>query len=297
MYKIFLFFSLFFFLNLNAQEFKCKAQVNAESINNSNKQIFKSLERAIEEFVNKNKWTEKKFQNHEKIKCDIVINVKSYNAGKFTAELYFRSYRPTYNATYQTLLTNLIDKNFKFKYQEFQRLDFNIEMFENNLVSSLAFYIYIALGHDFDSFKLNAGKDFYEKAEIIQSNAEQSNIAGWEKGSRKNSKGNMIDLLLNERNQYYHRAVYTYNRWGLDMMTKNPQTGKNNFITAINFIDKLKKENPESDYLIKIFFDAKADEIVQIFSEGPTVNTGFVLSKLRDLAPNYNFKWDKIQDQ
>lgn len=291
----FLSFTLFFNLT-HAQEFKANVKVEAASVRGSNKQVFKTLEKAIEEFVNKTRWTDKRFENHEKIKVDILLNVKSYdlNKNQINAELYFRSYRPVYKSDYETLLLNLIDKDFTFKYREFEKLDFNLELFESNLTSTLAFYAYVALGHDFDSFKENGGKPFYEKAEVIQNNAEQNNIDGWAKDNKKNSKGDLIALLLNNDSYFYHKAVYTYHRWGLDMMAERLALGKNNIITAINYLQKLKQQNPNADYLIKIFFDAKADEIVQIFSAGPQVNTVFVVNKLKNLAPNYDYKWDEI---
>ncbi len=281
---------------VRAQEFKADVTVNATAVRGSNKQVFKTLEKAIEEFINKRRWTDKQFQNHEKIKLDILLNIKSYDINKndITAELYFRSYRPVFNSDYETLLLNLVDKDFKFTYREFEKLDFNLELYDNNLVSTLAFYLYVALGHDFDSFKLDAGRPFYEKAEIIQTNADQNGVSGWAKDNKHNSKGDLIEQLLSGNSKFYHKAIYTYHRWGLDMMADKLSLGKNNIITAINYLQKFKDENHNADYLLKIFFDTKSDEIVQIFTAGPPVNIRFVVNKLRNLAPNYDYKWDEI---
>ncbi len=291
---VFILFLLYY--PLQAQEFKANVTINAASVHGSNKQVFKTLEKAIEEFINKRRWTDKQFQNHEKIKLDILLNIKDYkiNTNEITAELYFRSYRPVYKSDYETVLLNLVDKDFKFTYREFEKLDFNLELYDNNLVSTLAFYLYVALGHDFDSFKENAGKPFYEKAEIIQTNADQNGVSGWSRDNKHNSKGDLIEQLLNGNSKFYHKAIYTYHRWGLDMMADKLALGKNNIITAINYLQKLKDENHNADYLLKIFFDTKADEIVQIFTAGPPVNTAFVVNKLRSLAPNYDYKWDEI---
>jgi len=288
---------LLFGTQLHAQEFKCKVTVNAASIQGSNKQMFKTLQRAVEEFVNKNRWTDKRFKEHEKIQCDLILNIKEYNQkkGAIKAELYFRSYRPVFKSDYQTLLLNLVDKNFEFTYREFEKLDFNLELFENNLTSTIAFYLYVALGEDFNSFKENAGIDFLKKAEVIQNSAEQSGVKGWNRDNKNNSKGDLIVLLLDDQSKFFQKAIYTYHRWGLDMMAEKTGLGKNNIITALNYISKLKQENKNSDYLIKIFFDAKSDEIVQIFTAGPPVNVNYVVTKLRQLAPNYDFKWDEIQ--
>jgi len=279
------------------QEFKCNVSIDATSVRGSNKQVFKTLERAIADFVNNNSWTDQQFKEHEKIKCDILLNVKDYDLqnNRLNTEIYFRSYRPVYNSDYETLVLNLVDKDFKFEYREFEKLDFNIDFYESNLTSTIAFYLYVALGHDYDSFKENAGKEFYEQAELIQTNAEQNSAdSGWKRENKNNSKGDLIEQLLNPESEYYHKAVYAYHRWGLDVMADKLSMGKNNIITAINYLAKLKQANKDADYLIKVFFDAKSDEIVQIFTEGPAVNTSFVLNKLRNLAPNYDFKWDEI---
>jgi len=282
-----------------AQEFKANITVNAAAVSGSNKQIFKTLENSLKDFVNRNRWTDKQFQDHEKIKVDIIINVKEYNINKnsINAELYFRSYRPVFNSDYETLLLNLVEKNFAFTYREFEKIDFNLELFDSNLSSTIAFYLYVALGYDFDSFKEYGGKDFFETAEIIQNNAEQNNIKGWEKENKNNTKGDLIEQLLNENSKFYHKSIYTYHRWGLDIMSDRLPLGKNNIITAIGYLEKFKAENKDADYLIKIFFDAKADEIVQIFSAGPPVNTNYVINKLEDLAPNYDFKWKEIKNK
>ena len=297
MQKFLYIFIIIFSLQLQAQEFKANVSINAAGVRGSNKHVFKTLEHALETFVNNTRWTDKRFKDHEKIKVDLMLNVKNYDikTNEITAELYFRSYRPVYHSDYETLLLNLIEKDFVFKYREFEKLDFNLELFESNLTSTIAFYLYVALGHDFDSFKENAGKDFFEKAAIIQNNAEQNSIKGWSKDHKNNSKGDLIELLLDNNSYFYHKTIFTYHRWGLDLMADKLVTGKNNIISAINYLTKLKQNNPNADYLIRIFFDAKADEIVQIFTSGPPVNTRFVVSKLRNLAPYYDHKWDEIE--
>ena len=283
-------------LRIQAQEFKFNVTIDATSIRGSNKQVFKTLEKAMEEFINKNRWTDKRFQNYEKIKGDIILNVKKYDNkdNQITAELYFRSYRPVFNSDYETLLINLVDKNFVFTYREFEKLDFNLELYDGNLTSTLAFYLYVALGYDFNSFKEGAGKPFFEKANVIQTNAEQNGVKGWAKENKNNSKGDLIEELLNEESVFYHKAIYTYHRWGLDEMSEHPKRGKSNIIAAINYLNRFNQDNKNGNFLTKIFFDTKADEIVQIFTSGPPTNTNFVILKLRGLAPNYDFKWDEI---
>ncbi len=286
-----------FSLGSYAQEFKCNVQVDASAVRGTNKQIFKTLEKSLENLINSKKWTDNRFKNNEKIKCDLILNIKSFDAKKnsIEAELYFRSYRPVYHSDYQTLLLNLIDKKLIFNYKEFENLDFNPDFIDKNLTANIAYYLYIALGHDFDSFKENGGKKYYYLAENIQKSAAQNNMPGWQAKNKGMGKGDLVEALVDPQNNYYHRAVYTYHRWGLDKMADNPKLGKSNIITALNYLSKLKDNNEQSSYLIKIFFDAKADEIMQIFIEGPPVNLNYIVNKLNSLAPQYSQKWEQIK--
>jgi len=299
MYKyLFLLFMLTTSLSYS-QEFKCKVTVDASAVRGTNKQLFKTLKKSLEDLINSNKWSEQHFKDHEKIKCDLILNIKSFDPKKnsIESELYFRSYRPVYNSDYETILLNLIDKKFIFNYKEFENLSFNPDFIDNNLTASIAYYLYVALGHDFDSFKENGGKEFYYKAENIQKSAAQNNMPGWDARNKGAGKGDLIESLVDPQNKYYHRAIYTYHRWGLDKMADHPKLGKSNIITAINYLSKLKEENENASYLIKIFFDAKADEINQIFMEGPPVNITYIVNKLNNLAPQYSQKWEQIKEK
>ncbi len=297
MYKYF-FLILFFYIQTSfTQEFRCKVTIDASAVRTTNKQMFKTLKQSIEELINSQKWTDNNFRNNEKIKCDLIIKVKSYDLKKNTieSELYFRSYRPVYHSDYETLLLNLVDKNFVFKYKQFESLSFNQDFINNNLTATIAYYLYVCLGHDFDSFKENGGKEYYNIAEKIQKSAAQNNMNGWQADNKGAGKGDLIEALTDPQNNYYHRSIYTYHRWGLDKMADNPKLAKANITSALNYLSKLKNESKNSPYLIKIFFDAKAEEITQIFSEGPEVNINYIVNKLQSLAPQYRQKWDEIK--
>ncbi len=297
MYKYLVLILFFIFQIPYAQEFKCKVTIDASAVRGSNKQMFKTLEQSVKELINSQKWTDHTFKSHEKIKCDLIINVKSYDPKRNSveSELYFRSYRPVYHSDYETLLLNLVDKNFVFKYKQFENLSFNPDFIDNNLTATIAYYLYIALGHDFDSFKENGGKEYYNIAEKIQKSAAQNNMNGWQARNKGTGKGDLIEALTDPQNNYYHRSIYTYHRWGLDKMADNPKLAKANITSALNYLSKLKNASENSDYLIKIFFDAKADEIAQIFSEGPEVNINYIVNKLESLAPQYSQKWEEIK--
>jgi len=182
MYKYLVFLLLIFPSLLFSQEYKCKVNVDASNVRGSNKQIFKTLEQSLEDLINSKKWTNQHFKEHEKIKCDLILNIKSFDPKKnsIDSELYFRTYRPVYKSGYETLVLNLIDKNFTFNYKEFENLDFNPDFIDNNLTATIAYYLYIGLGHDFDSFKENGGKPYFFIAENIQKSAAQNTITRWQ---------------------------------------------------------------------------------------------------------------------
>jgi hypothetical protein len=297
MYKLFLFFSILFSSFGYSQEFKCHVTVDASGIRGTNKQVFKTLEKSLENLINTTQWTDLNLSDKEKIKGDLILNIKSFDPKKnsFESELFFRIYRPVYMSEYQTLILNLIDKKFDFNYKEFQNLDFNPDFIDNNLTAGVAFFAYIGLGHYFDTFKEKEGIKYFQLAENIQKSADQNNMRGWEAKNKGIGKGDLIEALVDPQNSYYHRALYTYHRWGLDKMADNPKMGKSNILTAINYLSKLKQNNENASYLIKIFFDAKADEITQIFIEGPPVNINYIVNKLNNLAPQYSQKWDEIK--
>ncbi len=297
MHKFILVLIFFSFQTVFSQEFNCNVTVDASAVRGSNKQMFKTLEQSIENLINSHKWTDRRFAPHEKIKCDLILNIKSFDPKRnnIESELYFRSYRPVYHSDYETLLLNLIEQDFKFTYKEFENIDFNPDFIDNNLTATIAYYLYVALGHDLDSFKENGGNIYFNKAEEIQKSAAQNNMQGWQAKNKGSGKGDLIEALVNPRNQYYHRSIYTYHRWGLDKMADNPKLGKSNIISALNYLSKLKTSSENSSLLIKIFFDAKAEEITQIFMEGPEVNINFVVNKLQSLAPQYSQKWDEIK--
>ena len=292
-------FILFFFFHYvaQAQEFRCKVNIDASAVRGSNKQIFNTLQQSLQDFFNSQQWSDLNLKNHQKIKCDLILNIKSYDPKKnlIESELYFRTYRPVYMSDYETLILNLIEKDFSFKYKEFESLSFNPDFIDNNLTATMAFYAYVGLGHYMDTFKEEAGLPYFHLAENIQKSADQNNMKGWQAQNKGTGKGDLIEALVDPQNKYYHRALYTYHRWGLDKMAENIKLGKSNIITAINYLSKLKQENDKASYLIKIFFDAKADEITQIFMEGPPVNINYIVNKLNNLAPQFSKKWEEIK--
>ncbi len=279
---------------INAQEFNATVSVNADQTGNQNLQVFKTLERAVTEFINNTKWTEVNYRTEERINCSFFINVNSFNNDNFSATLQVQASRPVYGSSYETTILNINDKQFNFNYLEFQPLNFNINNFESNLISVVAFYLYTILGVDADTFELNSGTDYHEIAKNIVGSAQGSNSLGWNLQDGPQTRFRFNDDLLSGTYDGYRSAMYTFHREGLDIMNTSAKEGKKAIIEALNQLESLHKVRPNS-YVMRIFFDAKADEVTRILSGGPSVDIAQVMPLLGRIAPTYSDNWADIK--
>ena len=298
LYMFRIFFLLFFlFQNNFSQEINCKVIVNSNQINQTNKSIFSNFEKSASSFINSNKWSNNNFSSHEKINLNVLITIVSYSNNSFNANFEFQSLRPVFNSTYQTPLFNFIDKNVEFKYEEFETL-FSVEnQFQSDLVSLLSFYMNIILGIDNDSFVLNSGSIFYEKAQQILNLANQSgNSSNWQSSSSggRINKFWLIENLNSSNSKEFREMLYSYHSNGLDMMFDNKLLSKKNISSAIVSLDRMNRRVPNS-LLLKIFFETKSDEIMDIFSSGPEFDSTNLYNQLNRLAPFFSNKWSNIR--
>ncbi|GAA3625554.1 DUF4835 family protein [Flavivirga jejuensis] len=277
-----------------SQELNCKIVVNAQQTGNENFPIFKTLEKQLNEFVNNTKWTDKTFKTQERIDCNMIINVTSYSGEAFQASIQVQSSRPIFGSSFSTPIYNLNDKDFSFRYLEFQNLIFNPTQFESNLVSVLSFHVYMVLALDADSFSKKGGDDYYKQAQTIANYSQQGNFKGWKLEDGLQSRFALIDNVLSQTFKEYRDVLYVYHREGLDMMSENVKTGKEKVGASLMLFKTMNSRRPNS-FLLRTFFDAKADEIEQIFSGGPNVNVASVKETLQKVAPMHNSKWQKIK--
>ncbi len=279
---------------LQAQEFNATVVVNAEQTGNQNLQVFKTLERAVREFINNNKWTELDYRTEERINCSFFITVNSFSNNSFSATLQVQASRPVYGSNYETTLLNINDKQFNFQYLEFQPLNFNLNSFESNLISVIGFYLYTILGVEADSLELNGGTSYFETAKNIVGNAQGSNSLGWNLQDGPQTRFRLNDDLLSGTYDGYREAMYEYHRKGLDVMGNDLKEGKQSVIKAMKQLEGMHKTRPNS-YLMRVFFDAKADEMTRILSGGPSVNIAEIISILGRIAPTYSKNWSEIK--
>ena len=277
-----------------AQELNCSVVVNANQTGDESLPIFKTLEKQLNEFVNNTKWTNKTFGNQERIECNMVISVTEYVNNLFRATIQVQSSRPVFGSSYSTPLYNYNDKDFTFQYLEYQNLIFNPDQFESNLVSVLAFHIYMMFGLDADSFSQNGGAIHYDQAQKIVNYSQQENFKGWKIEDGLQTRYVLIDNVLSPTFKEFRSVMYSYHRKGLDIMSDNPKLAKEHISEAINEFKAMNNRRPNS-FLLRIFFDAKSDEIEQIYSSGPSVNIVNTLETLNKIAPTYSSNWRNIK--
>lgn len=277
-----------------AQELNCTVTVNSEQVSQTNQQVFRTLERALTDFVNKTRWTNRVYKENERINCRMFITVSKFEPGRFAATLQIQSSRPVYNTSYETAVFNYQDNNFNFEYVEFQPLAFNENVFNSNLVGVIAYYAYLMLGLDADTFQLEGGTEYYKKAQGIVTQAQGSNYGGWGQSANNNrSRFQLVDDLLSNTFREYRIAMYNYHRKGLDVLADNNSTGKQIIAGSLRLFETLNQRRPNA-FLIQTFFDAKAEEIQNIFSDGPKVDIVQLKETLNRVAPSYASTWSQI---
>ncbi len=290
-----IFFIAFLFISQAfSQELNCSVVVNAQQTGNENVQVFKTLERQLNEFINNTQWTNKNYKAQERIDCSMNIIITDYNSDNFQATIQVQSSRPVFNSSYSTPVYNFNDKNFNFSYLEFQNLLYNPNQYESNLISVLTFHVFMILGLDADTFALNGGDPYYQQAQIISNYSQQGTAyKGWKLEDGQQTRFVLIDNILSQTYKEYRSVLYNYHMNGLDVMSDNPKDGKEKIASAITDLNTMNQRRPNS-FLLRVFFDAKGDEIADIFSGGPSVNVTSVIDVLNRIAPTYASKWRNI---
>jgi len=292
---VFLFSFVFFTISTNSQELNCLVNINYEQISGSNLQVFKTLETALTEFINQTKWTNRVVQTEERVDCAMNIIITSRKDNTFTSSIQIQSTRPVYGSSYQTPILNLRDSDFTFKYNEFDPLLFNKNSFDSNLISTIVFYVYTILGVDADTFSKYGGQAELEEAQNVMLQAQQSNLASWQNVVGKQNRFLLIDNLLAPKLKVYRDVLYDYHIKGLDNFATNKEFAKQTIEDSVLKVENIYNKTV-GNYLIRLFFDAKADEIVNIYADGPrTRNAINLVESLKKISPNNNSKWRNIE--
>lgn len=288
--------SLFFGLIVTGQnqELNCNLVVESKLTGNENVQVFKTLERQLSEFVNNTKWTQKNYAPEERIECSMVIIINTYSGDQFSGSIQVSASRPVFNSTYSTPIYNFNDTDFNFRYVEFQNLNYSDEQFQSNLISVLTFHIYMILGLDADTFEPNGGDPYFQQARTIVGYSQQNNASGWEPprgGSRTRSA--LIDNVLSPTYKEFRSVMYDYHRRGLDVMSTDVKSGKEAIAETLMQFEIMNRRRPNS-FVLRVFFDAKSEEIEDIFTGGPSVDIVDMVETLQKVAPMHSAKWRNI---
>lgn len=297
MKKSFCLLCLFFLIaRLNAQDFNCRVQVNHTQVQNTSTQVFRNLETSINEFINTRKWKSHDVAINERLDLNIIINISRFTLPDlFNATIQIQAGRPVYGSGYNSQLFNHEDNDFTFTYVNFQPMDFNEQSFTSNLTSVLGFYAHYILGLEADALSLEGGSSHFDKANNILVAAQSSGAVGWQSSDGRNNRNRfwMIENVLNDRFKPFRKAMYLYHRKGLDIMYKDLESGRNEITNALKEMQKVSRLVPNSA-LMRIFFNAKADEIVGVYSKALTTDKNKVIEILKDIDPASGTKWDKI---
>lgn len=249
-----------------AQELNCKVTINSDQIQGTNKSVFEALQKAVTEFMNERQWTDYEYQVSERIECSLYIVVKTYSSNTFSAELQIQANRPIYNSSYKSPIFSFTDKNFNFNYTEGDPLNFDATSFGKNLTEVLAYYAYIIIGTDCDSFSKLGGTPFYRKAEQIVNQAQSTNESGWKAFEDNKNRYALINNILDEVVTPYREYFYTYHRLGLDEMSLSADKSRTRIVEGLPILKTVYKSRP-SVIIINEFVETKMDEIINIYSK------------------------------
>lgn len=282
--------------NMSAQELNCKVVVSAEQIVESNAQLFKTMETSISEFMNQTKWTSKTYAQNEKIECSVLLTLtaKQGNDG-FTGSIQVQSSRPVYNSIYQTPVLNYKDDDLTFSYIEFQSLQFDVNSYQSDLISTLSYFAYLIIGLDADTFALNGGEEYYLNCQKIVDQVDNPNSKkAWKSNTNKFNRYHFVNKLLSPSFKTYRTSLYNYHLNGLDKMSENTKLAKESVKQSLLDLNSV-SQIVMGTQIIRTFMDAKSDEIVDIFTGGDTMDTKDLVSALNKMAPTLATKWEKIK--
>ena len=284
---------------LAAQELQAKITINHAQISGTEKSVFDNLQQTLEQFVNDRQWTHLQFQKNERIVCNFNLQVTKYDKdqGIFTCKATIQANRPVYNSAYTSTLYNNVDENFTFKFAEFDQLEFNEEQIDNQLTALFAYYAYLLIGLDLDSFSPKGGEDVLQRCMNLTNNAQNLDYPGWKAFDNDRNRFAIINDYLDGSMEPFRQLQYDYYRKGLDEMANNVERGRTEITTALETGLKKAKENRPLSMLPQIWTDYKKDELANIYKgKGTQKEKETVFEILTSINPSQNKYWDQIKE-
>ena len=284
---------------LVAQELQAKITINHAQISGTEKSVFDNLQQTLEQFVNDRQWTHLQFQKNERIVCNFNLQVTKYDKdqGIFTCKATIQANRPVYNSAYTSTLYNNVDENFTFQFAEFDQLEFNEEQIDNQLTALFAYYAYLLIGLDLDSFSPKGGEDVLQRCMNLTNNAQNLDYPGWKAFDNDRNRFAIINDYLDGSMEPFRQLQYDYYRKGLDEMANNVERGRTEITTALETGLKKAKENRPLSMLPQIWTDYKKDELANIYKgKGTQKEKEAVFEILTSINPSQNKYWDQIKE-
>jgi hypothetical protein len=293
MNKLVALFVFLFFGFAQAQQLNCTVTINTERLPNPNQQVYKTLQTSLSEFVNKTDWTGSVLKQNERINCSMYITLSSGSSDQFTGTIQVQASRLIFNSTYSSPILNYNDKDFNFRYTEYEPLLFNPTTYESNLVSVVSFYSYLILAMDADTFQMGAGNQYLETAQSIANVAQQGGFKGWSQADGVQNRYYLINDMISPTYSDLRQTMFLYHN-GLDGMSDDLKAAKEKIKSSLLIIGRLNSVKPNA-FLTRVFFDAKSDEIVSIFSGGPSIPVTDLTDVLNKVSPLNSTKWSQIK--
>jgi hypothetical protein len=296
MKKIFLYILLTTFgFRTMAQDLNARVQVLSPKISGTNKRIFQTLETAMKDFLNGRKWSADPILPQERIDCNFVLNITNWDgSSNFSGELQVQSSRPVFNSTYSSTLINLNDKDVDFIYNEGQTIDYTDQSFQSNLSSIMAFYAYIIIGLDYDSFSLDGGSPYYAAAQTVINNAQTGSYRGWKAFDGNVNRYWLSENLNNKLYEPLRSFIYDYHRNGLDVMSDNVAKGRKEISSILPSLQQINRQRVGS-MLPPIFYTAKSDELVSLYSKAEPQERLQAMNILVQADPANGNKYQALQ--
>mgnify|MGYP004701425491 CR=1 FL=1 len=288
-----LLFSLISVSKAFSQELRCNVIVNSDMIQGTNKSVFVTLQKSVSDFMNTRRWTDMNYATIERIECNVSIIIKKVENNFFTAEIQIQSRRPIFGTSYNTTLFNFKDNYFSFEFKEFDQLEMNENTITSNLTAVLAYYAYLIIGFDQDSFTRLGGTPYFDAAERIVNAAQTADLVGWKAFESSKNRYALINNITDEAFKRFRNFFYEYHRLGLDEMMANPTNARARISEGLPLIREANRARP-SAILITSFLDAKNEELINIFSKGSENEKKNAVEILSDVNPTQTERYQNI---
>jgi len=278
-----------------AQEFLCEVQVQHKQIQGVDPSVFESMQKAIFDFMNNRKWSDYNFKIEERIECTMVFTITQATQGgdEFSGSLNVVLQRPVYGTDYKSVILNLVDNDLHFKYTPFQLMEYSDNTYTNNLTQTLAFYAYMMLGFDFDTFAPEGGTQFFEKANAVVSVSQNSDYTGWQVFEGPKNRAQLVDNVLNSSYNSLRQMMYDYHRKGLDVMSDNVDKGRQVITESLDNLKSVYEKRPNLYYL-QVILEAKRQEIIGIYSEATPAEKVAMVNIMKEVDPPYSSRYEQV---